>query len=301
MLHGPILKKGYNIFIHEYEPKKEFQNIFRHISDVPAQINLLIIDSDERIYYDEEFQKNIISKNIYLFHITFKHDEHFFSHIIHNQNLLALEHEYSAQDYTKKLLGPEFVILKPQYLKLRCKGLDFRDDVQNLLISFGGADSNNVTFQILKSLCQLKIKSQINVVVGKMYSEINSLNELLKANPKMAIHIFQNTPEMPTLMYHADLAITSGGLTAWELACLGTPNIIISTSIRESLTAELLHRKRLAIYLGHRDQISEIGKSIERILSNSEQRLELFNKSVELVDGNGTKRVIDAISELIQE
>ena len=299
-LHLTLLDKGYHVLTHPFDPENESINICRRFSEIKEKKNLLIIDSDQPVYYDPYFQRTIISNDIILFHITFMHRESYYSHIIANQNLLSKYHQYSVQDYTRKLLGPDYAVLQPSFLKLRSKGLRFNETVRTILISFGGADRHNVTLKVLKKLHQLQTDAQIIVVVGMLYEHISLLKKAIDDFSNIEIKLFQNTQQMPELMYQADLAITSGGLTSWELACLGVPNVIISTSSREALSAELLHREGYALYIGHHEQIEDVNGRLD-ILSDEKLRFQFHQKSSLLVDGMGTQRIVSEIEKWIVE
>lgn len=297
-MHSAVIQKNYRIFIKDFQID-ELDFIHECKEQSSSGKIMLLIDSDKEIFYNVGFQKAIIKNHILLAHITFKHKEVFLSHLLHNQNILALDHQYNCPEHTIKLFGPAYTILKPQYKLLRQSGTHFNENVKNVLISFGGADTRNVSFKVLKALLELNLKTTIILVLGKLYDERQILTELITQYPQQKVEVFQNTPEMPELMYKADLAITSGGLTAWELACLGTPNVIISTSWRESATAEVLHQKELAVYLGHYDKHQAIGPTIFSLINDQEKRRKLYRNGLELVDALGTEKVVDQIEGLL--
>jgi spore coat polysaccharide biosynthesis predicted glycosyltransferase SpsG len=108
---------------------------------------------------------------------------------------------------------------------------------------------------------------------------------------------------MPNLMYEADIAVTSGGLTIWELACLGVPNVVISTSERERIHTPLMEKRGGCIYLGHEDEVTEqsIRAAVSGLMANEKKRHEMSRTGLELVDGRGTERVIAEMLNLISD
>ena len=64
-------------------------------------------------------------------------------------------------------------------------------------------------------------------------------------------------PNMPSLMNWADLAITAGGSTSWELAFMGVPNLIINFAKNQVSNSEQLHDSGLAMNLGDYKRISD--------------------------------------------
>lgn len=299
-LHHMVQQKDYVVFSKK-ESESELAFIKKQMDQLEGEAYMLLLDSDKEEFYSIQFQKAVLQLNMLLAHITFKHEENFLSHLIHNQNILALEQEYQTQNYTAKLLGPNYTILKPRYPELRQKGTSFSSVVKNILVSFGGADLHNVTYKVTKALLELKTNISLTLVVGKLYNELESLQALIASYPDQLIRLYQNTPEMPELMYQADLAITSGGLTAWELNCVGTPNVVISTSWRESSTAALLQKKNLAVYLGHHDEHQAIAPAIWQLLQDEQKRRQLYENGLALVDGNGTRKVVEQIRYLFDK
>lgn len=56
-------------------------------------------------------------------------------------------------------------------------------------------------------------------------------------------------------MSECNFAITSGGMTAWELACLGRPNLIVSLTDAQRGFAKFFEENDYARHLGHWRQL----------------------------------------------
>jgi UDP-2,4-diacetamido-2,4,6-trideoxy-beta-L-altropyranose hydrolase len=269
--------------------------ILDKIGDWKAQGALLVIDSDTSSFYATESQQCIRRSGLRLMMITFRHDCHFVADIVHNQNLLALEHDYAIEPHTTLLLGPRYAILADAFQHLGKEGKDASRQVERLLVSFGGADRTNQTKRVIAALAAMKAAPpHIIVIVGPLYAYTDELGSLLSESQLSAeVHI--NTSEMPKLMAQSDLAIASGGLTIWELACAGTPNLVISTSEPERQTGLLLNERALCCYLGHHDQISQsqITHAVAALMGDQERRRRMSHAGKRLVDGRGTERVVD--------
>ncbi|MEZ4888867.1 MAG: hypothetical protein R3E32_29340 [Chitinophagales bacterium] len=264
--------------------------------------NLLVIDSDEEAYYTAEFQEKIRANGIKLMMIAFKHREPFFSDIVHNQNILALEYQYKTAPYTKCLLGTGYVILKEVYktMNLTAQNKDYHN-LKILLINFGGADRSNQTYKALKGVYESGIYfERIVIVVGILYLPVEELRVLIREYDQNNTSLHINTDRMPQFQLMADLAITSGGLTAWELACLGTPNFVIPTSYREMESALLMHKKDLVYYIGQADMIKEeeIAQQLNSIVEDFPHRQQMARRFHDMVAPNGCDKVIQEVSKL---
>jgi spore coat polysaccharide biosynthesis predicted glycosyltransferase SpsG len=219
-----------------------------------------------------------------------------------NQNLLALERDYSAESNTDLLLGPSYAVLDKTYRMLRPDSPTVRDEIETVLVTFGGADHTGQTRKVVDALTRVESPPGLAiVVVGQMYSNPDVLDRHLDTIPALNAELHVNTSRMPELMAAADLGVSSGGLTAWEFACLGVPNVILSTADAQRQTGQLLDQKECAKYLGHHDDTTseDIVRVLDRLASKPSRRREMGRRSWELVDGRGTDRVAEYLHDLL--
>ncbi|RUA34939.1 MAG: UDP-2,4-diacetamido-2,4,6-trideoxy-beta-L-altropyranose hydrolase [Bacteroidetes bacterium] len=233
-----IIEKGYKIF--EISKINEADQVINILKKIGADV--LISDTDVPLYYEEDFQKKVTSI-CKLVSITFYSNQKFYSHIIHNQNIRAKSLQYDCMSYTIKLLGLNYLILNQDFREIEKVKKNENQNNLTILLSFGGADSRNFTVKSLKAIHSLKdIINELIIVVGGLYDNFEELKGLIQQSD-INISLYKNTPKMAELMANSDIAITSGGLTSWELASLNVNNIIIPTSERESVTAKYLEEK----------------------------------------------------------
>lgn len=295
-------KEGFGLEVIPYEWEFDRSYLAGRLTALKKGKSLLVIDHPAHSFYDPTFQTNIRSKNIRLMMITFRSENHFHADIVHNQNLSALEEKYSAESYTKLLLGPEYVILDERYSRLRLLRRSYLWPVQTVLLSFGGVDNTNLTLQALAAMAKMGEKPRrIITVVGPLYARLDELKKFVTGHTAQPVDLHINTRKMPDLMAEADLAITSGGLTIWELACLGIPNLVISISEREKIHTPLLAKRGVCIYLGHGDEVSQntISEALTKTMNDEGQCAVMASSGMELVDGKGTERVLDQMMDVL--
>lgn len=265
---------------------------------------LVLTDSDNDIFYSKEYQEGLVKEGFFLATITMRNDCFFYSNIVLNQNIIALDQSYQNASYSKLLLGPEYVIFNDGFrnIDLSKKITNTTTSKPTVLLNFGGADRLNLTLSVYRQL--MKISNQIgeiNIVVGKLYGPIEELTQCINANSGiLKSNLFINTNKMPELMLESDLAITSGGLTVWELLYLKIPNMVISTSERERITAEALSLRKCIVNMGHETVGENFLKEISYNLNNKEEFLESIEKSKIEIDGKGITRFYDAIVDLLK-
>jgi len=98
-------------------------------------------------------------------------------------------------------------------------------------------------------------------------------------------------------MAWADIAIAAGGSTNWELAFMGLPSIVIAIADNQKAIAAELARQGVIINLGwHQDlNIDRLGLVIQDLIGDRLKRETMSKKGQELVDGNGSMRVVSAM------
>lgn len=281
----------------------ELESICRILDDCQSP-KILVTDGDKAIFYEETFQKTIVESNTFLMTVTMRNEPFFHSHLVFNQNIIALDQHYKKSDYTKLLLGPEYIILNENFRKLSPpERIGDQNKKPNLLINFGGADALDLTSQVLREVATLADQlNSVSVVVGRLYKPLDSLKHLIEAlKETVDIQLFVNTPLMPQLMEKCDFAITSCGLTAWELIYLKTPNMVITTSDREKITAVALEQEGCIVNLGHRAISASF---IDDVKQGLDRRADLFDRmsnSRVVIDGNGLDRLCDEVSKLFKD
>ncbi len=106
--------------------------------------------------------------------------------------------------------------------------------------------------------------------------------------------------DMVSRMTWADLAVTSGGSTVWELARTGCPAIVVETAPAEPLLVSGLDRIGLFDRLGPAGELDDavLQSAIERRLHDRTWRSDMARRGRELVDGQGADRVVSALVRL---
>lgn len=220
---------------------------------------------------------------------------HFASDIIINQNLGITASDYSKERYSKLLLGPKYAIIREEIkLKHQIKR-QINIDVRNILVTMGGADIDNQTNKVITAINRIKSKIRVTIVVGPSCPYEKELRKIVANNNKFILKT--DVKNMSDLMMEADIAISGGGTTCWELACLGLPSIIIILAKNQFRNVEELSKKGIFIKLGYYKNVSckEIELAVIDLIMDIEKRNEMSIKGKKLVDGQGVKRILKEI------
>ncbi|MFO0213115.1 MAG: UDP-2,4-diacetamido-2,4,6-trideoxy-beta-L-altropyranose hydrolase [Pseudanabaena sp.] len=230
------------------------------------------------------------------------HAEHYFSDLVLNQNISADINIYSSREpYTQLLLGTEYTLLRRDFLKWREWKRLVIPNAYKILVTLGGSDPENVTLKVIQSLSLIQNNNlDIVVVIGGTNPNYEQLTSFTK-NSLLSISLQINVGNMDELMAWADIAIAAGGSTNWELAFMGLPSLVITIADNQQAIAAELDRQGVIINLGWHQKLSIecLGLAIQDLIGDHLKRKTMSKKGMQLVDGNGVKRVVSAMTSML--
>lgn len=222
---------------------------------------------------------------------------------VHDCDLLLDQNFYDCYDslyadlvppHCAKLLGPDYLLLRNEFLGLPRKPV--RKQVRHLLITMGGSDPLNLTQWALELVAgQVASPLEITVVIGPGYAWEEKLRRSIRnlSGERHKITVLKNISYMHEVMHGADVAITAGGSTVYELAFVGVPSIVVAANETQVESSSFLHRHGALEYIGqYRDGLDQrLLEKLELLLSDFHFRWRLSNSSKSLIDGNGKQRI----------
>ena len=175
---------------------------------------------------------------------------------------------------------------------------EIKEDVENILVTQGGSDTYGFTPKIAKALYNVPANISINVVLGPNFSHDSELNDMMEESPRK-LNLIREKNDLSDLMLETDLAISGGGNTLFELACLGVPTIVVCGETFEVITANRLQKEGFCINLGFGKNVDEreIYNTVNRLFCDANLRINMSTKGKKLIDGSGIKRMVEAITK----
>jgi len=219
--------------------------------------------------------------------------------ILINQNISGKKRIYNIDSNTTLLLGNRYVMLRKEFLQFRKQNRSKVGEVKKILLTLGGADTENVTIIVLKALSRLVQSGlKIKVVVGPVNPNLQTLKSEIQMS-NMDIEVLTSVNDMPSLISWADLAVSGGGSTCWELAFYGLPFLVIVLAKNQIDIAAGLDDAGAAKNLGWHSELTEdyIFKRIVELIEDHEMRYLLSQNSRNLIDGQGTERIINEMDK----
>jgi UDP-2,4-diacetamido-2,4,6-trideoxy-beta-L-altropyranose hydrolase len=259
----------------------------------------LILDGYQ---FGPDYQETIRESEINLLVIDdYNHQSYYQADILLNQNIGAERLQYACDSNTLLLLGTEYVLLRKEFLMKKDKIRNVPEIARKILLTLGGADPKNVMTMVIQALKLLDIKGlEAKIIIGPTNHHLKILNRELKSD-RTEEHVFQMVQDanMPQLMSWADVAVTAGGSTCWELAFMGLPFLTIILADNQVRIACGLDEFGAALNVGwYRDlSYKKLASHLSTLISHHKFRMLMSKRGRQLVDGLGAKRVIDSLLE----
>ncbi|HEX2852292.1 MAG TPA: UDP-2,4-diacetamido-2,4,6-trideoxy-beta-L-altropyranose hydrolase [Opitutaceae bacterium] len=225
------------------------------------------------------------------------HAGHYHADLILNQNASAPENLYNAREAaTRLLLGAPFVLLRQEFLTARPATRAIPAIARKILVTLGGSDPDNLTSRVIGALGQIS-EMEVVVVVGGSNPHLDAVKRAV-ATCGFPCRLEINATNMPELMAWADVAISAAGSTAWELAYMGLPSLLIVVAENQAGIAAALAREGVSQNLGAGATLTAapVADALRALLADQARRQTQSRKGRNLVDGLGVDRVLTSLA-----
>ncbi|EHJ01493.1 pseudaminic acid biosynthesis-associated protein PseG [Clostridium sp. DL-VIII] len=251
------------------------------------ETDLLITDSYfvNETYFEET--KKIFKKTAYIDDIN----KYYFNvDFLINQNSDAEDFDYKTKDYTKLILGTDYILLRDEFKNLPKKHI--KEKACDIMITVGGADPDNITENILSYIGQLDY--DFHVVIGPSFGDIPFAEKYKNDNIK-----FYYNANMREIMQKCDIAISACGSTLYELSASGVPTLGLIIADNQNGIASKLNDLEIIKSLGWYDKIkkNDLINNLNNFSNNYKLRSALSEKASKLVDGKGAERIAKILCE----
>lgn len=262
-----------NKFNFPYKLYKGNDNLFRLLEEFNPQIVINDISDTSKDYVNRQKDMGFFVINFedigegsedadVVFDVLYEHDGGF-GNIFIGYKYYLLRDEFYFQP--KKVVNPE---------------------VDNVLIAYGGEDSNNLTERTLEAVLDSGYAGRIDVILPFNYSKKEEIVQ--KYEMKNNIQIYHRVKNISDFMLRADIVFSSAGRKMYEICSVGTPCICICQNGREQ-THEFGSSENGFINMGLAETLSneDIKRQFNLLWQDFELRQKMSNimKSIDLKHG----------------
>jgi spore coat polysaccharide biosynthesis predicted glycosyltransferase SpsG len=193
--------------------------------------------------------------------------------------------------------GTEYMILDPVYRNLHRQNKPIHQEIRSVVINLGGGDSGRFYSRILDGLKLWGREIEVIGIPG--FSSWGQ--EALAQRDWHPLNFRWENQNIAELLFESDLAITAGGIAAYEALCTGAPLLAISYDSFQQTTVRMLAHSAACIDLGLGDGLNppDLAKTLSDMESDVERRRRLSLHGKQIVDGEGAERVAQILREAI--
>lgn len=189
--------------------------------------------------------------------------------------------------------GSKYFCIRDEFLEEHPK--DFSDDVENILIIFGGADPADLTgrlYDICKVLHGKHPKVKFHFLLGFAYP----FADKVLTDEENNIFVYKDVKRVSAYMSQMDLAITSQGRTVYELASMGVPSIVLAQNEREAEHVFAgIQNGFINLGLGSMTDALTIISTVQWLMSTPNVRREMRKLQLQKDFSKGHERVLKLI------
>lgn len=207
----------------------------------------------------------------------------------HNLEVPHPEKHFSGKYYE----GLNYAIIRDLFLPYIQKSRPVKERVDNILISYGGADNNHHTLGMMQLLQSNYRDATLHVIIGALYAD----NELISrhANNNGGCRVYRDVANIEVLMDRVDIGFVGPGTTLLELCSLGVPAVVTPQNEYEIRFSKFIEEKNACRVLTDAD-IQKSGEAlVKNILQNKQLRNEMSKSQKRLIDGRGKERIVQLI------
>lgn len=189
------------------------------------------------------------------------------------------------------LLGPRFMVLRPEFAGVPARPT--RDRIGRVLVMLGGGEAGDLAATLVGAILHALAEVSIDVVAGP-FTTLPSF-----AHPRVTVHRVPS--DVRALMTAADVAVTAGGQTCYELAACGTPAVGLQVADNQAPNLEGLARAGVLWNLGRSGDArleDRVVAALRALDTDVAARQAMAASGRRLVDGRGAVRVADELAAL---
>lgn len=250
------------------------------------------------------YQQALRASGAHVLVIDDNHEQsHYCADILVNQNLHAPLLTYRVDTVCHRLLGSDYVLLRPEFLQVRQAHRQVQlHTPSQVLLSLGGGDAQNLTLALLQGLEDIPEMLVLTVLVGATNPHLASLQAFQQIS-RHALQIEVNSSCVPDWMNWADIGVMAGGSTCWESCFMGLPGVLWTLADNQSRIAQSLHDRQLMYAFGEYTpaKLLPFRKKIRELLQLPSVLQEYIGRLQSLVDGRGAQRVYTVMQKVVAE
>ena len=161
-------------------------------------------------------------------------------------------------------------------------------DIGRILLTFGGEDPHNHTSWFIENCSDLMEPFAVDIVVGPAHPNPKHVEEAIgKHLPSANLSIAPSG--LGRFIKRADIAISAGGITCYELGAAGVPTLAVMIEDHQDTLIACLEGHGCLVRLGDYDNLAteKVRQVFSSLVADKALRMRLSNAGMSLFEGPG--------------
>ncbi|MCR5002365.1 MAG: UDP-2,4-diacetamido-2,4,6-trideoxy-beta-L-altropyranose hydrolase [Lachnospiraceae bacterium] len=189
--------------------------------------------------------------------------------------------------------GSRYFCIRDEFLEEEPS--EFSEEVENVIVIFGGADPSDLTgrlYKVVKEIHREHKNIRFHFLLGFAYNH----KDKIVTDEENNIFVHNDVRRVSSYMSKADLAITSQGRTVFELASMGVPSVVLAQNEREAEHVFAgIQNGFINLGIGREQDDSTIISTINWLIMTPNVRAEMRRLQLLKDFSKGQERVINLI------
>lgn len=251
----------------------------------------------DNYYFDRDYQRQLRAAGSRLLVIDDIPTRSFCADIVLNHSIAAHSLDYLPQPEMKLLLGAQYALIRKELLAYHQNPVNKR--YSRVLVTLGGGSHTkawNTCIEAFELLQDLEI--QVKIIAG--FSAAQAYTNLRQSAAR--VEIIPPSFDNFRLYEWADIAVCAAGGTVGELCFFGVPGIVGVLADNQTAIADAVAKANAFVNVGwyEKHSATSLAQIIRQLITNAQQIQSMRQKAAQLVDGQGSRRVAEAMQEVFR-
>ena len=197
--------------------------------------------------------------------------------------------------------GSLYTVLDPAFRELREKPLRVGKEINSIFVSLGGGNAREYFSRVLDGLrfWAAGIDREIEVVGMRGFVEWGQ--DDFNKDTLRPLNFRWESGQAAGFIRDSDLAITAGGISAYEVLCSGVPLLALSWDQLQQTAIDRMEENGCCINLGIGDELTPefLTGLLEKLDKDADLREKMAYLGMKIIDGRGSERVAAIIRRTI--
>ncbi len=226
---------------------------------------------------------------------------HYSCDAIINQADFVTETQYAGTGIGFFCLGPAFALLRNDFLVEAKKQSKKAGPIEKVFVSLGGADADNLTYDILRRLQLFEQIKHISVLTGPVNENIKNWQEQFNSRSNITFYNNLSGEAVCNLISTSDLAICPASSLSMEVCACRTPLLVGKTANNQSGIYRSLTLHGAAKGVGDWGSLTEVEIDVAlnaALAWNSTERNMMMTAQRQYIDGFSGERMTSLFKQL---